>query len=79
MGTITVTVEDKVEENFRKTVSETKGKGKGILGSATNEAMKDWVGKQRQKKISKEMLVLLDKGFEMGKFKNVSRDELHER
>ncbi len=79
MGTITITVKDDVEERFRKTVNETKGKGKGKLGSAASEAMQEWVEKQRQKRISKEMLALLDKGFEMGRFKKVSRDELHER
>lgn len=79
MGTITVTVEDNVEKRFRKTVSETIGNGKGVLGSATSEALQEWVEKQRQKRISEEMLVLLHKGFEMGRFKKVSRDELHER
>jgi len=79
MGIITVTVEDDVEERFRKTVNETKGRAKGVLGSATSEAMQEWVEKQRQQKISKEMLELLEKGFEMGKFKKVSRDELHAR
>lgn len=79
MGTITVTVEDDVEERFRKAVNEIKGTGKGVLGSATNEAMQEWVERQKQQRIAKEMLTLLKKGFEMGKFKKVSRDELHER
>ena len=79
MGTITITVKDDIEERFRQTVDETKGKGKGVLGSAASEAMQEWVEKQRQRRIAKEMLALLEKGFEMGKFKKVSRDELHER
>ena len=79
MGTITISVEDAVEENFRKTASETKGSGKGVLGKAVTEAMREWVEKKRQKKISEEMLALLDKGFEMGRLKKIKRNELHER
>ena len=79
MGTITVSVEDPVEESFRKTVTETIGKSKGSLGKAITEAMQDWSEKKKQKKIAKEMLILLDRGFEMGRVKKVSRAELHER
>ena len=79
MGTITITVEDGVERRFRKTISETVGKGKGVLGKAVTEAMRAWVEEKKQQKIAREMLLLLDRGFEMGSFKKISRDELHER
>ncbi len=79
MGTITVSVEDSVEKQFRETVSETVGSGKGVLGKVMTEAMKKWVEEKRQKKIAEEMLALLDKGIEMGALRKFSRAELHER
>jgi len=79
MGTITISVEDIVEENFRKTATETAGRGKGVLGKAVTEAMQEWVEKKRQQKIANEMLALLDRGFEMGRLEKIDRDELHER
>lgn len=79
MGTITITVEDNVEKDFRKTVSETSGDSKGVLGKAISEAMKEWIEEKKQKRVANEMLALLDKGFKMGRLKKISREELHER
>jgi len=43
MGVINVRVEDEVEMAFRRKVLEVKGKEKGALGKAVEEAMELWI------------------------------------
>jgi len=76
--TITVNVEEDVEERFRKLASATYGKRKGYLGKALTEAMKEW---EKRKKYDPNVraLEMLRRGFKMGKITWKSRDELHER
>lgn len=79
MGTITVSVEDEIENRFRRTVKKTLGTGKGKLGTAFREAMKKWVEEKEQKRIAQKGLELLRRGFDTGGIAYKHRDELHER
>ena len=79
MGTITVNVKDEIENEFRKTVSHKKGEGKGKLGEAITEAMAEWTNKNRQISIANDMIKLMKKGFNLGKIKIKTRDELYDR
>lgn len=78
MGTITLTVENKVEKKFRKATKLVFGNGKGSLGKAATIAFEQWTDRKIKGNESK-MLELLGKGFKMGRIKYKSRDELHER
>jgi len=77
--TITVNVEEDVEERFRKIASATYGRRKGYLGKALTQAMKEWEKKQKQIDVNVRALEILRKGFKMGKITWKSRDELHEQ
>ncbi len=78
MGTVTVTVEDKVEERFRKKVMQKFGKRKGSLGKAVTQAMDNWVEKEGKDAVS-ETIEMLEKGINLGGITYKSRAELHER
>ena len=79
MGIITISVSEPVEKEFRRTVTNKLGKGKGVLGKAVGEAMRQWVHTQKQHEIAQEMIALMDRGFVMGKILIKSRDELYDR
>lgn len=79
MGTITVNVDDETERLFRDTVRKEKGTGKGQLGSAISEALRQWADEKRQKEIADELIALMRKGFDLGRITAHSRDELHDR
>lgn len=79
MGTITVAVEDSVETQFRKAVKDRLGIGKGKIGKAVTEAMKQWVYAVEQQDLRERALKRLEKGYNMGKILYKHRDELHER
>ncbi len=79
MATITVSVKDEVGKEFREAVKERFGRGKGVLGQAITDAMHSWTQEKKQKDIAKEMTLLMEKGFEMGKLKIKSREELYGR
>ncbi len=79
MGTMTISVEDAVEAKFREQVREQIGTGKGTLGTAITEAMQLWVEQKAQKQITRELLVIMEKGYEMGKITYKNRDELYGR
>ena len=77
--TITVSVQEDVEERFRRLAGATYGKHKGYLGKAVTEAMSTWVERKGESDVVAKSLKLLETGIKMGKFKFKSRDELHER
>lgn len=78
MGTITLNVKDAAEEKFRRTAQLKFGGGKGSLGKAASTALEQWADREAKGNEAK-FLELLEKGFEMGKLKYKSREELHER
>ena len=79
MGTITISVDDKTEQAFRKMAGAIYGTGKGHLGKALTEAIQEWVHERQQKKIAERELKRLEKGYNMGKILYKTRDELWER
>lgn len=78
MGTITISVDDATEMEFREVVKEEIGETKGSLGSAISEAMNLWIKQKQQIEIAQRQLALIEKGFHLGKYK-FNREELHER
>ena len=79
MGTMTINVDNDVEQQFRAIAQKIYSKKKGYLGNAVTSAMKKWIDEMTQKQISERELKLLENGFDMGKFKFRSREELYER
>ncbi len=79
MGTMTISIDNDVEQQFRALAQKIYSKKKGYLGNAVTLAMKKWIDEMTQKQISERELKLLENGFEMGKFKFKSREELYER
>lgn len=77
--TITISVEENVENRFRKLAGATYGKRKGYLGKALTEAMKEWERGKISTNVNARALEMLEKGFKMGKITWKNRDELHER
>ncbi|KXA92113.1 hypothetical protein AKJ65_08030 [candidate division MSBL1 archaeon SCGC-AAA259E19] len=77
MGTITLSVNDEVEEEFRNIVKKNRSKKKGSLGKAATEALRLWVRKKKQEEISEEALELMGEGFEMGERLHEERGDLH--
>ncbi|HLC79595.1 MAG TPA: hypothetical protein VJG83_04165 [archaeon] len=79
MGTMTIGVDDEIEEKFRHTVAREIGKGKGSLGRAVGQAMEKWVKEKEHEEIRKRAIKKLEMGYSMGKLLFKNRDELHDR
>ena len=77
MGTITVNVDDDIEERFRKCARDKLSIGKGKLGQAVKEAFELWIKEQAEQDTTKRQLALLEKGFYFGKYV-FKRDELYD-
>jgi len=79
MGTITISVDDVVEKEFRKIVEEEGGK-KGDLGKAVTEAMKKWADDKRQKEIAERIIARMEKGlYKLPKNWKFNREEIYDR
>lgn len=76
MGTITLSIDDDEEEQFRKTVRQRYGNKKGSLGKAATEAFKEWRKKQEHFNTTMQ---LLENGVSGGKVMYEDREELHDR
>ncbi|MFI5419627.1 MAG: hypothetical protein ACHQ1H_01525 [Nitrososphaerales archaeon] len=76
---ITVSVDARVEEKFRKTARAIHGKKKGYLGRALTDAMENWTREKEQTDSVVATLQLLDEGINLGGLKYKNRDELHDR
>ena len=79
MATITINLNDEVNEKFRELIRQKVGEGKGAIGKAIEEAVTFWIKEKKQEDIANEMLGLVETGFEMGRIKIKTRGELHER
>ena len=79
MGTMTISIDNDVEQQFRAIAQKIYSKKKGYLGNAVTSAMKKWIDEMTQKQISEREIKLLENGFDMGEFKFKSREELYER
>ncbi len=80
MGTITVSVDDTVEKEFRRFVEEYKGGKKGDLGKAISEAMKKMMEENRDKEISERQMKMSEKGlYKLPKNWKFKRDKIYDR
>lgn len=77
--TITISVQEDVEERFRRLAGATYGRHKGYLGKAVTDAMDIWIERKEKSDVNARALKMLEKGFKMGKITWKNRDELHER
>ena len=79
MATITVNIKDEVNEEFRKTVEEKLGRGKGVLGKAIEDAMQKWASNKEQERIREEALELMKKGlYKLPKGYKFRREEAYD-
>jgi len=79
MATITISVDDDVEKQFRETAKRVIGNRKGFLGRAVTEAMRLWVQEKSQAEIARTALKLMDKEYHLGTRRYSGRKELHDR
>ncbi|MBI2971295.1 MAG: hypothetical protein HYY37_02650 [Candidatus Aenigmarchaeota archaeon] len=80
MGTITVSVDDDIEREFRRIVEAYKGGKKGDLGRAVAEAMKHWTEEKIQKEIAERQMERSRKGmYRLPKNWKFSREEIYDR
>ncbi|MBI3027673.1 hypothetical protein HYY70_06195 [Candidatus Woesearchaeota archaeon] len=79
MATITISIKDDIERDFRETVKKKLGEGKGVLGKAVEEALRKWMHDEEQRKISKEASDMMKKGLYSLKGWKFNRDELYDR
>lgn len=77
--TITVSVEEQAEKQFRRIARIKYGKHKGYLGKAISSAMMVWMEKQEQEDINLKAIERLRKGFNLGGITYKNRGELHDR
>ena len=79
MATITVNIDEEINRTFRTVVERRLGKGKGTLGKAITEALKQWVEEEEQRQIGRRQIALLKKGIgTLGGWK-FKREELYGR
>ncbi|MBS3113487.1 hypothetical protein J4448_00135 [Candidatus Woesearchaeota archaeon] len=79
MATITISVKDEVDKEFRETVRKRLGQGKGVLGKAVEEAMESWIHDEKQKEIAKRAMEMMNKGLYTLKGWKFNRDEIYDR
>ena len=75
--TITVNINEKIENEFREKAALKYGKRKGYLGKAMTEAMDQWM-RNLDSDIEAQSLKMLKEGIKMKKWK-FKREELYER
>ncbi|ABN57779.1 MULTISPECIES: hypothetical protein [Methanoculleus] len=79
MGTITLSIDDGTEQDFRRLVEKILGKRKGALGEAATEAMKIWIREKTQEEVAQDALELTEKAYHLGARKYTSRKDLYDR
>jgi hypothetical protein len=76
MATVTINIDDEIEEQFRKNVQMKYGKRKGALGTAVAEALEQW---NKEHADIEYTLRLLDEAKDRGGYQYTDRSELHAR
>ena len=79
MGIMTISIKDEVENEFRQTVKKEIGEGKGVIGQATEEAIKKWIEEKKQKEIAQRAMEMMNKGLYSLKGWKFNRDEIYDR
>ncbi len=79
MGTITISIDDYVENELRKLVAE-QGNKKGDLGKAITEAVRKMVQEKKEKEIAERQMKMSEKGlYRLPKNWKFNRDEIYDR
>ena len=79
MATITISVKDDVNKEFREIVRKKLGQGKGVLGKAVEEAMQKWMHDEGKREIAADLKRMMDKGLYSLKGWKFNRDEIYDR
>jgi hypothetical protein len=79
MATITLNVNNEINEEFRNLVKLKFGEGKGTLGKAIEEAFKKWIFEQKQKDIINRQIKTMNEGTWSVKNYKFNREELYEK
>ncbi|MBS3167776.1 hypothetical protein J4216_01485 [Candidatus Woesearchaeota archaeon] len=79
MSTITINIDDDVENRFRGYINKEYGNSKGALGKAITEAIDIWLKEKEQEEITKKAIEFLNKKRKVGGKLWKNREELHER
>lgn len=79
MGTVTITISDETEQQFRQMVKQKLGEGKGKLGKAVDEALANWAQDKQTKEYVQEAISMMKKGlFNVGKNYKFRREDAYE-
>lgn len=78
MGTITLSIDDETERNFRKLAKKVIGEKKGHLGEAATDACKLWIHEKTQDVMARDALELIHKKYDLGERLYNSRTDLYE-
>jgi hypothetical protein len=78
MGTITISVDDTVEAQFRKVAKRILGERKGYLGEATTEAMRLFIREKTQEAIRTDALLLMENEYHFGRRSARECTDLHD-
>lgn len=79
MATITISIKDDVEKEFRNVVKRRLGEGKGVLGKAVEDALQKWMHDEKQRQIAREASEMMNKGLYSLKGWKFNREELYDR
>lgn len=79
MATITISVKDDIEKEFRESVKRRLGEGKGVLGKAVEDALQKWMHDEKQRQIAKEASEMMNKGLYSLKGWKFDREEIYDR
>ncbi len=79
MAIITISIDDNINNEFRKYVEKKLGKGKGILKKAFMEAIKKWIEGEEAKQIAERQIKLMKEGIISLRGWKFDRGEIHER
>ena len=79
MATITLNINNEINNEFRDIVKSTFGEGKGKLGKAFEDALKKWMFEQKQKEISERQMKVMEKGVWYSKNYKFNREEIYEK
>ncbi len=79
MGIMTISVDDKKEEAFRKAVAKKFGTEKGAISKGVEWGMEKVIEDVALENLRRRALERLEKGFDMGKIQYKTRAELYDR
>ena len=76
--TITINMDTDVLQQLKK-LAKSQQRKKGFLGKTITMATKKWLEERKQKQITQWLMDKMEKGYDMGKLRIKSRDELYDR